>query len=161
MQNMHPITCGIMALPLHTSIPPLPKNPCACFPSPRLCVFLCMPEFLFAFTFSPKQGKGKHKQNQKIKGAYRLSGFWSSIIFMWVKCMCFFKSVIMCRFMFTAILYVIICNKRGNWQGLTLPACSHQDQIQKYLALMQCQPIILYILYIQNSIFNNNINKEK
>lgn len=55
-----------------------PKIPCSCFLSLRLCVFLCMPEFLFAFTFffSPNRGKGKQKHNERIKGDYRLSEFW-------------------------------------------------------------------------------------
>lgn len=60
----------------HTQVSLLfPKIPCSCFLSLRLCVFLCTPEFLFAFTFFPKQGKGKQKHNERIKGDYRLSEF--------------------------------------------------------------------------------------
>lgn len=55
-----------------------PKIPCSCFLSLRLCVFLCTPEFLFVFTFFPKQGKGKQKHNERIKKDYRLSEVWNS-----------------------------------------------------------------------------------
>lgn len=71
-----------------------PKTPCSCFLSLRLCVFLSVPEFLFAFTFFPPN-RGKENKNI-IKGLKEITGCQSSetqsvCVRVCVVCMCRYR----------------------------------------------------------------------